>query len=92
MFVGNSTQHSGNVCRLFNADTGRVVISRDVKFIDKMYYRSDHTQTALVPHANDIVLNRVHLPPTSQLGKAGNMAIEQVEREEEEDDGSAPTT
>ena len=63
MFVGNSPQHSGNVCRLFDADTGRVVVSRDVKFIGKLYYRSDQTKTALVPHPNDIVLNRVHPPP-----------------------------
>ena len=90
MFVGNSPQHSGNVCRLFDADTGRVVVSRDVKFIGKLYYRSDQTKTALVPHPNDIVLNRVHLPPTSQLGKASNTAIEQVEREVEDDDGSDP--
>ena len=88
MFVGNSPQHSGNVCRLFDADTGRVVISRDVNFIDKLYYRSDHTPTALVPHTNDIVLNHLHLPPTPQLEKAGKKAIERVEREVKDDDNS----
>ena len=36
MFVGNSPQHFGNVCRLFDADTTRVVVSRDVKFVDKL--------------------------------------------------------
>ena len=90
MFGGNSPQHSGNVCRLFDADTGRVAVSRDVKFIDKLYYRSDHAKMALVPHRYDIVLNRLHLSPTPQLGKAGNTAIEQVEREVEDDDGSDP--
>ena len=90
IFVGNSPQHSGNVCRLFDADTGRVVTSRDVKLINKLYYRLDCPKTALVPHHNDIVLNRLHLPPTPQLGEAGNKAIEQVERGGEGNDDSDP--
>ena len=62
MFVGNSPQHAGNVCRTFDADTNRVVATRDAKFLSKMFYRSDYTRSELVPHANDIVLNRLHVP------------------------------
>ena len=64
MFVGNSPQHAGNVCRAYDDDTKRVVVSRDAKFINRMYYRSDFTRSCLIPHANDIVLNRLHNPPT----------------------------
>ena len=49
-FVGNSPQHAGNVCRMFDADTSREIISRDVKFINKMFYCSDMSRTALVSH------------------------------------------
>ena len=36
MFVGNSPQHAGNVCRAFGADTCRVIATRDAKFLDKL--------------------------------------------------------
>ena len=62
MFVGNSPQHAGNVCRAFDADTCRVIATRDAKFLDKMFYRSDFTRSTLVPHVNNIVLNRLHIP------------------------------
>ena len=89
MFVGNSPQHSGNVCRLFDEDTCKVMVFRDVKFINKFYYRSDMSRAALVPHQNDIVLNRMQLPPTPQWGKAGNATIAEVAREDDgNDDGN----
>ena len=64
MFVGNSPQHAGNVCHAFDEDTKRIVATREAKFVNRMYYRSDFTRSGLVPHANDIVLNRLHIPPT----------------------------
>ena len=88
MFVGNSPQHAGNTCRMFDEDTSRVIISRDVKFINKMFYRSDLSRTALVGHPNDIVLNRMHLPPTPQLG--GNNAEANEELEAGTDDEEDP--
>ena len=63
-FVGNSPQHAGNECRAFDGDTKREVATRDAKFVNRMYYRSDFTRLGLVPHDNDIVLNRLHIPPT----------------------------
>ena len=60
--MDNSPQHAGNVCRAFDADTYRVIATRDAKFLNKMFYRSDYSPSALVPHVNDIVLNRIHIP------------------------------
>ena len=37
LFVGYSTQHAGDVYRLLNPKTSRVIHSRDVKWIGKMW-------------------------------------------------------
>ena len=37
LFVGHSTQHAGDVYRLLNPKTSRVIHSRDVKWIGKMW-------------------------------------------------------
>ena len=37
LFVGYSTQHEGDVCRLLNPKTSRVIHSRDVKWIGKTW-------------------------------------------------------
>ena len=64
---------------MFDADTSRVIISRDVNFINKMFYRSDLSRTALVAHPNDIILNRKHLPQTPQLGGNKEQTMEELE-------------
>ena len=89
MFVGNSPQHAGDLCRMFDADTSRVLISRDVRFINKMFYRSDLSRTALVGHPNDIILNRMHLHPTPQSGGNNARTMEELEAgaDDEEDPG-----
>ena len=76
MFVGNSPQHAGNVGRAFDADTCRVIATRDAKFLDKMFYRSDYTPSALVPHVNDIVLNRLHIPNNLPIRDEGGDPVE----------------
>ena len=40
LFVGYSTQHAGDVCRLVSPNTSRVIHSRDVKWIGKMWAES----------------------------------------------------
>ena len=40
LFVGYSTQHAGDVYRLLNPKTSRVIHSRDVKWIGKMIDRA----------------------------------------------------
>ena len=50
-FVGYSTQHAGNVYRLLNRKTSRVIHSRDVKCIGKMwaeFYKIRMVDRALV--------------------------------------------
>ena len=47
---------------------------------------SDYSPTALVPHPNDIILNRMHLPPTPQLGKAVSPTIEESSEDDSDDD------
>ena len=37
LFVGYSTQHAGDVYRLLNPKTGRVIHSRDVKWTSKTW-------------------------------------------------------
>ena len=74
------------MCRLFDLDTHRVIVSRDARFINKMFFRCDFHPTALVPHPNDIILNRMHLPPTPQLGKAASATIEGNSDNDSDDD------
>ena len=51
-----------------------------------MFFRSDFSPTALVFHPNDIILNRMHLPPTPQLGKAVRPTIEESSEDDRDDD------
>ena len=49
LFVGYSTQHAGDVYRLLNPKTSRVIHSRDVKWIGKMwaeFYKIEMTDRA----------------------------------------------
>lgn len=54
MFVGYSLEHSGDCYRMWDPKMGRIHISRDISWLDKMYFSKQHD----------------HNPPDSQVGKS----------------------
>ena len=80
LFVGYSTQHAGDVYRLLNPKTGRVIHSRDVKWIGKTW----------VEFYKIKIINRAsgYVDPDEdfQLEEEEDQDIEEEESEPEEDE------
>ena len=49
MFVGYALQHAGDCYRMYNPKTKKIMISRDIKWMNEMFYNiQDDTQTTKV--------------------------------------------
>ena len=53
MYVGASIAHSGDTFRMFDPETKRIHRTRDVKMLEKMLYREDHSISSDTPHPLD---------------------------------------
>ena len=55
-FLGNSLPHPPNTFRMFDPNTGRVNVTQDVVWMNKMFYREDYEPTTEADHQQDITL------------------------------------
>ena len=56
MFVGYATKHAGDCYRMFNEDTLKVHLTRDVHWLNRMYYKLDgnkNTDIAILDNYDD---------------------------------------
>ena len=83
LFVGYSTQHAGDVYRLLNPKTSRVICSRDVKWIDKMW--AAFYKIKMIDRASG------HVDPNKdfQLEEEEDQDVEEEESEPEDDESDA---
>ena len=80
LFVGYSTQHAGDVYRLLNPKTSRVIHSRDVKWIGKMW--AEFYKTKMIDRASGYADPDEHF----QLEEEEDQDVEEEELEPEEDE------
>ena len=80
LFVGYSTQHAGDVYRLLNPKTSRVIHSRDVKWIGKMW--AEFYRIKMIDRASG------HVDPDEdfQLEEDEDKDVEEEESEPEENE------
>ena len=83
LFVGYSTQHAGDVYRLLNPKTSRVIHSRDVKWIGKMW--AEFYKIKMIDRASGYVGPYEDF----QLEEEEDQDIDEEESEPEEDDSDA---
>ena len=83
LFVGYSTQHAGDVYGLLNPKTSRVIHSRDVKWIGKMWV--DFYKIKMIDRASGYV----DPDEDFQLEEEEDQDIEEEESKPEEDDSDA---
>ena len=83
LFVGYSTQHVGDVYRLLNPKTSRIMHSRDVKWIGKMW--AEFYKIKMIDRASG------YIDPDKdfQLEEEEDQDIDEEESEHEEDDSDA---
>ena len=83
LFVGYSTQHAGDVYRLLSPKTSRVIHSRDVKWIGKMWAEFYKIKM------NDRASGYVDPDEDFQLDKEEEQDIDEKESKPEENDSDA---
>ena len=83
LFVGYSTQHPGDVYRLLNPKTSRVIHSRDVKWIGKMW--AEFYKIKMIDRASGCV----DPDEDFQLEEEEDQDIDEEESKPEEDDSDA---
>ena len=83
LFVGYSTQHAGDVYRLLNPKTSRVIHSRDVKWICKMW--AEFYKIKMIDRASGYV----DPDEDFQLEEEEDQDIDEEESKPEEDDSDA---
>ena len=83
IFVGYSTQHAGDVYRLLNPKTSRVLHSRDVKWIGKMW--AEFYKIRMIDKASGYV----DPDEDFQLEDEEDQDIDEEELEPEDDDADA---
>ena len=83
LFVGYSTEHAGDVYRLLNPKTRRVIHSRDVKWIGKMW--AEFYKIKMIDRASG------HVDPDEdfQLEEEEDQDVEKEETEPEENESEA---
>ena len=59
MYVGASMKHSGDTFRMFDPVTKRIHMTRDVKMLQKMFYRQDGTIFSDQPHPLDTTFDNL---------------------------------
>ena len=59
MYVGASLAHSVDTFRMFDAETKRIHLTRDVKMLKKMFYREDHSVSSDISHPLDITFENL---------------------------------
>ena len=80
LFVGYSTQHAGDVYRLLNPKTSRVIHSRDVKWIGKTW--AEFYKIKMI----DTASGYVDPDEDSQLEEGEDQDVEEEESEPEENE------
>ena len=80
LFVGYSTQHAGDVYRLLNPKTSRVIHSRDVKWIGKIW--AEFYKNKMIDRASGYV----DLDEDFQLEEEEDQDVEEEESEPEENE------
>ena len=83
LFVGYSTQHSGDVYRLLSPKTSRVIHSRDVKWTGKMW--AEFYKIIMIDRASGYV----DPDEDFQLGEEEDQDVEEEELEPKEDESEA---
>ena len=83
LFVGYSTQHAGDVYRLLNPNTSRVIHSRDEKWIGKIW--AEFHKIKMIDRASGYV----DPDEDFQLEAEEDQDIDEEESEPEEDDSDA---
>ena len=83
LFVGYSTQHSGDVYRLLSPKQSRVIHRRDVKWTGKM--RSEFYKIKMIDRASGCV----DPDEDFQLGEEEDQDVEEEELEPKEDESEA---
>ena len=83
LFVGYSTQHAGDVYRLLNPKTSRVIHSRDVKWIGKAW--AEFNKIKMIDRATGYV----DPDEDFQLEEEEDQDIDEEESKPEEDDSEA---
>ena len=83
LFVGYSTQHAGDVYRLLNPKTSRVICSRDVKWIGKTL--TEFYKIKMIDRASGYV----DPDENFQLEEEEDQDIDEAESKPEEDDSDA---
>jgi len=66
IFLGYAENHAGNVSRFYNMNTGRIVLSRDVQWMDEMYAEHVGVKRA-VPLDDDSSVESIEEPNTGSL-------------------------
>lgn len=46
MFVGYALEHTGDSCRMYNHETSKVHLTRDIKWLNRMYFKRARFHTA----------------------------------------------
>ena len=50
IFVGYADKHAGNVYRFINPNTNRIIISRDVKWLERKYSDEKNVKPSIIPN------------------------------------------
>ena len=56
-FVGHSVHHASDTFRMFNPSTQRVLVSKDVTFPGRLFYREDGTTSTSIPLNLDVPMS-----------------------------------
>ena len=70
MFVGYATNHAGDCYRMFNEDTLKVHLTRDVRWLNRLYYKIDGTKNTdpeiLAEDDNELHIETVDVNETNE--------------------------
>ena len=59
MYVGASMVHSGDTFRMFDSNSKRIHLTRDVQMLKKMFFRQDGTISSDQPHPLDTTFDNL---------------------------------
>ena len=90
LFVGNTTNHPCDTYRLWDPVSKRIILSRDVVWVNKMYWRDDSCMSTEEDHRNDISLATImELQAIDFLDTNGNETIAQDNNSVPSDDSDS---
>ena len=75
MYVGASMQHSGDTFRMFDPETKRIHMTRDVKMLQKMFYRQDGTISSDQQHPLDTTFENLNIIREEVTGDASTTEV-----------------